>query len=355
MIPLVEATNETSTAGATAHAKWRVLKGMKPWDTWSVNYDWTAIQMGAGNTPFSGIKKGTTVYNQGLAKVTSTKTLATAASKSYAERAILFLHGESDANAGMARDTYRDEMILLKNDWNTDVLAATGQANRLPMLVAQVAISDTGLTGTNHATCFAMLDAAEADPEIFVVVPGYALNFIGDGLHYDAYDQRLIGEYFGKALHRHYIEKRNPGTVRPMAWSILDPRTIEVTFYVPVPPLVFDLETIWPGDVGLGFAIYNASDTGATPVNEIAISDVRIVPGNKVRIVTTANVTAGCFVTYAEKEYVRTVTGGLGSGYRRGPRGCLRDSDFTATYYPNRDGQLTLLPNWCAAFRKALA
>lgn len=345
LIPLVESGNETVASGTTAHAKDALLRVLPLWATF--NQDWIATNMGASATALSGISQGTTPYNAGKAAVTTIQSLAVSAGKTYAERAMLFQHGETDSNISTSQATYLSGMIALKNNWNTDILAITGQTDRIPMFVAQVAFSDT--FDTTLGPTLAMLQAAETDSEVFIIAPGYAFRFINDGLHYKAHDERWIGEYFGKALHRYYIEKRNPGTVRPLTWTRIDATTIDVAFYVPVPPLVFDLDRVWPPDAGLGFAVYDAGGT------EVPIQGVRITGPTTVRITTTTSVAAGYSISYATKIYVRSGTGGLGSGNHRGPRGNLRDSDQTASYYNDAFGNPYPLHNWCAIFKKTLA
>jgi hypothetical protein len=341
---------ETCIMGTTTHAKWRQLKEMRPWDSWAIDYDWvySALNSPSG-TAIANISQGDATYVTALASVTTAKAAATTAGATYAERAILFEHGETDADTGTSQATYLAAMVQLKEDWNTDVAAVTGQTDRIPMFVAQVAIGDTGMvTPTKSTTPLAMLEAAETDDEIFITVPGYIMDH-SDGTHYTAYNQRLIGEYFGKALHRYYIEGRNPSTVRPTAWTILDARTIEVEFYVPVPPLVFDIEKVWPGDLAMGFSVYDGSGVAVT------ITDVKIVDGTKVHITTGADVSAGYDVAYAFRTYSRTSTGGQLAGRRRGARGNLRDSDATLAYYTDENGDEIRLPNWCVIFRKTLA
>lgn len=345
LIDLVETVHETSLPGATAHASDRLLRTLRPWDTFSQR--WIGTQMGAGGTGMSGIEQGTTVYNNGKAAVTSIKALANAAVKTYAERAILFLHGETDSDNGVTQAAYLSDLIDLKDDWNTDILAITGQTDRIPMFIAQCASGD-GMTDTNKGPLLAMLEAAETDDEIKVIFPGYAARFMGDGLHYSGHDERRIGEYFGKALHRYYIEGKDPSTVRPTSWTLIDARCIELEFFVPVPPLVFDLAQVWPPDVGLGFAVY---DSGSL---EIAIESVQIIGPTTVRVYTLADVVAGDRITYAVKTYERNETGGIGAGNRRGGRGCLRDSDTTPSYYEDAAGEPYRLENWCVIFDKEL-
>jgi hypothetical protein len=352
--PLVESGQETCLTACASHAKWRVLKDMKPWNTWSLLYDWVGQNRGGGGATYDNIRKGSTTgtsFSDGITNVTSSKTLAIAASKTYAERAILFLHGESDATNGITRAAYLADIIQLKNDWNTDVIAVTGQANRIPMFIAQVAVGD-GLTA-NNATCLAMEDAAVTDSEIYVIVPGYALNMDnssggGDGLHYGAYDQRLIGEYFGKALHRYYIEKRNPSTVRLLSQAIIDPHTVEMKFYVPVPPLMFDVDTVIPIDSGLGFALWNGS-------TYVAITKARVVASDTVRIYSDTTITAGFKLNYAA-DVINSYGNrrGISAGNHTGGRGCLRDSDYTRCYYPDQSGVFRTLPNWLASFSRTL-
>jgi len=344
LIPYVEpwTVTETCGAGLSSYYSARLRKEVPPWSSY-VN-DIIIYNMGVGSAALASIDKGNANYTAALAAVTNTKAACIAAGKTYAERAVPFLHGEQDTTLNTLRATYLADLIQLKNDWNTDVLAITGQTDRIPFFIEQLAPQST-----NANIAYAMLDAAEADGEFFIVLPAYALSFYpADSLHLTNYHVRLAGEYFGKALYRYYIDRVNPSTVRPLTYRRIDSRTVDVTFYVPVPPLVFDTDWVWPGDAAMGFSAYASG--GA----EIAIDHVKIVNQNTVRVHTSADIAVGDDIAYAAKRYTGGITGGNGAGRRQGSRGCLRDSDRTMSYYTDVYGNRYELPNWCVVFRKTL-
>jgi hypothetical protein len=157
----------------------------------------------------------------------------------------------------------------------------------------------------------------------------------------------MLGAIEGKMLDRYYQDGKSPGTVRPIAMKVLDKRTFEIEFFVPVPPLRWDVDWVWPGDMGLGFAVYNTSG-GA----ELAMASSPQIIGNKVRIRMAADLPAGWRYTYATKAYPSGVTGGVGAGRRKGPRGNLCDSDRTTSFYSDASGVPYRLPNFCAIFDK---
>lgn len=349
LVDLVETTNESCATGAVNHATDALLKRLSPLPQSIYPQQWVVFNMSQGGAPFSDIKKGTSAYNSGLAAVQSRRNLAVAAGKTYAERALVFIHGESDSSAGRSQAAYYADLIQYKNDWNTDVAAITGQTDRIPIFIVQVAIGD-GFSTTSGPS-LGMLQAAESDPDCFLVSAAYALTFIEDGLHATSHDQRGgNGERIGKAINRFYIDGKNPNTVRPISWRLVDPRTIDVEFYVPVPPLVMDIDHVWPGDAGMGFAVYDS--TGP----EIPVIGARVygASGRVVRITTGADVSLTDRITYALKKYTRGLTGGIGAGRHKGARGCLRDSDLTASLYRDAKSRPYPLQNWCAEFDKVL-
>lgn len=345
--PLIETNAESciSILGNSVVARVRDLT--PPWQ--SVPFRMVGNNMGQGGAPYSALKQGTPAYNAGLQKVSQAKALATAAGLTYAEMWMPNAHGETDAANGVSRATYAGYPPEWKNNWNTDVAAVTGQTNRIPMGIIQKSVS-AGAEGASSTT-LAQLDAAEADPEIFIVAPGYIADS-ADGLHYINTSQDLFGEYQAKAMYRYWVQQRSPSTVRPISLQRLDSRTIRVTFFVPVLPLVWDTDRVWPIDQGLGFAIRNNAD-GSTV--QLARSPIILPSGYEIDITVAADLPAAVTVAYATTLPTVNVTGGYGLGRTVGPRGNLRDSDTTpAMFLLDASGRGPSLPNWCAIFEKVI-
>lgn len=267
----------------------------------------------AGGTAYVGLKKGTTVYNAGLAQIDEAIDLAAAAEETYGVRAIVLVHGEQDGNEGsLVYDTYLAEW---QRDYEADINALTGQTGALPMLQTQM----SAIAGSDIP--LAQLRAHVAAPgRIILVGPKYHLPTV-DGSHLTNEGYRQLGEEYGKVYHR-VINQR-------ATWEPLRPRTVSragnvvsVVFHVPSPPLVFDT-TLVAAVTDKGF---EWSGGGAT------ITAVDIVSADTVEI-TLSDSTAGT-LTYAQGADIA---------------GNLRDSDSTDSLNGYD------LFNWCCHFSEAVS
>jgi hypothetical protein len=188
---------------------------------------------------------------------------------SYGVPAITWMQGEAendyrseDWTAPLSRvalmDTYANDLINLKNDWNEDILAITGQKNRIPLFTYQ---TYGALTGQ------AQLVASDRDPEIIVTTPtyytssslnsanGYNPTVWGNWIHIDGDSERLIGEQFAKVMHRVLVDKETWLPLRPIrSWSDQQGDTVYVQYHVPRPPLVLDTDFL-PAVAGAGFVV----------------------------------------------------------------------------------------------------
>ncbi|HEX7891475.1 MAG TPA: hypothetical protein VF522_19140 [Ramlibacter sp.] len=345
VVALTEPVGGESVASGMANGAVNALnRALRPWDTFPMV--WVTKNMGLSGAALSLLGRGNVTYNNGLSDVTTAKNNATAAGKTYAERMISWQHGESDGDAAMDRATYAAALIAYFGDWNTDAKAITGQTDLIPMFIVQQGL---GNVHAGSGPTLGMLDASLSTAGIHVVAPGYIAAGV-DGTHYGGHDQRRFGEYLAKAAHRYYIEKVSPQTVYPTSVRLLEKRTIEVKFYVPVPPLVFDLEQVGAPDDFMGFTLYNGAGVEQT------IATIAITGPDKVLITTAADAAVGWDVGYAIKTIALASRAnyGIGNGRRTGARGNLRDSDRFPSYYTDFFGNPYRLENWCAVFRKTV-
>lgn len=136
---------------------------------------------------------------------------------------------------------YRDQLIAYRQQWSADLTAITGQSGELPMFVYQT----LGPAGD------AQLMAADADPQIHMVGPHYAvpsaINSLyppdrhGDPIHLSADGERWWGEQVGKVMHRVLHEKEAWQPLRPKSAKLETSRdSVVIEFIVPRPPLVVD-------------------------------------------------------------------------------------------------------------------
>ena len=193
----------------------------------------------------------------------------------YSVRAITWMQGERNNDRRLSDwldplvdegflDVYADDLIALKNDWNADLRAISGQRSRIPLFTYQTWGAVSGE---------AQLIAADRDPEIYVVSPTYympsAVNGArafdgryGNFIHLNGDSERWLGVQFAKAMKR-VAKGERWSPLRPRrAWASHDHRTVWIRYHVPRPPIVIDASFL-PAVRGAGFLIRGGTVTDA--------------------------------------------------------------------------------------------
>jgi hypothetical protein len=207
-------------------------------------------------------------YKTSIDDVRRARALADANGWSYQVSAITWMQGEKnndqrldDWDAPLDRDSfltaYAQDLITLKNNWNSDILPITMQSNRIPLFSYQTQYAITGQ---------AQLLASDMDPEIHIVGPTYymysAINSInpltdtwGAAVHLTGDSERWMGAQFAKVIKRVLIDQQAWQPLRPIAaWLSSDRQTVFVQYHVPVPPIVID-NSLMPAAPGAGLYI----------------------------------------------------------------------------------------------------
>lgn len=207
-------------------------------------------------------------YKTSLDDVRRAKAQASARGWSYGVTAITWMQGER--NNDMRLDDWTDpldrpaflaayasELIALKNAWNADILAITGQTRRIPLFSYQTWGAVAGQ---------AQLLASDQDPEIFVVSPTYymasAINSVnplnglwGNWIHLNGESERWLGAQFAKVIKRVLVDGEKWQPLRPLkAWAGSDRKTVYVQYHVPRKPIVLD-RSFLPDTPGAGLFI----------------------------------------------------------------------------------------------------
>jgi hypothetical protein len=163
---------------------------------------------------------------------------------------------------------YAQDLIVLKNDWNSDILSITQLSHRIPMFSYQTLDAISGQ---------AQLLASDMDPEIYVVGPTYymysALNSVnqlsgawGNFIHLTGDSERWLGAQFAKVMKKVLIDKQPWQPLRPTAaWASSDRKTIFVQYHVPVPPIVIDT-SFMPAAAGAGLFILGGPSIASASV-----------------------------------------------------------------------------------------
>jgi hypothetical protein len=185
-----------------------------------------------------------------------------------------------------------------------------------------------------------------------LVAPEYPVEFkYQDSIHLSNAAGRRLGEYFAKAYASVVMAGKAWEPLRP-AEIVRNGPVIDVTFVVPVPPLVLDVVNVTnPGNYGFNFT----DNSGATP----AIASVVLTGASSVRV-TLAQAPSDTAVKYLSYAHIRN-TGPTRGGPTTGARGNLRDSDPTPTRYAAYPAQGDSPPtpnlplyNWGVTFNQLL-
>jgi hypothetical protein len=326
--PLVESNRET-VASAMANNITSLSGG---------TYQSAVTVHGVGNTAYSGLKKGTTPYANGMTQVTNVfNAAASELSKTDRVVGVAIIHGEADHQQFTTAAEYESYLVEWQHDYETDSKAITGQVDIVPLFTDQMA----SFTGYNAATSVipgAQLAAAENNPgKIVLVGPKYFLNY-SDYAHLNNTSYRWLGGYYGKVMKKVLIDKE--------AWRPLTPdsvlrsgKIIYAKFHVPAGQLALDTTLVSPR-TNYGFE-YSDSTSSAT------ISSVEILNTDTVKI-TLSNVPTG----YSQKlGYAHTGTAGSlpGAQVAGSAAGNLRDTD-TATSLAG-----DTLYNWAVNFENPIS
>jgi lysophospholipase L1-like esterase len=257
--------------------------------------------------------------------------LAKAEGKTYGIAAVLMTHGETDSGSS----TYKDELIKLFADYNTDLRAITGQTESIPMFLSQQFAYPQGAGQRPLATQTQWQLGVERPTEFVCVGPKYQFPGKGDGVHLNVEGYRQYGEKVAQVYYERIVLGRDWAPLQPTA-ATRDGRKVIVTFHVPVPPLVweesFSDSSRWP--TGKGFELRQINSIVPIESVEISGNTVVITAGKDL---PATNLTVGYAMT-ANSAQMTTAS----KSFRWGK---LRDSDPFVGYVTSAH-----LPNYAVSF-----
>lgn len=339
LVPAIETIAETPLSG---FANLLIEKLISEYDFSLNSQDFKLLisAPGRGGASIASLKKGTERYNQLIQDVTEGLARSNELGKTYTVGTVCWTQGEAD----FYDPNYYTVLKQLLIDINTDIKAITGQSDDVQFPMYQLA-SYAFLNGFGtpeaalnpHAT-FALAKICEDLPNAHLAVPAYIFDY-PDNLHLDSVGYKWMGAYYAYTYKKTIIDKE---TYYPLSVKTIlaQKNIIEITFNVPVLPLVFDTE--WVSDPGnKGFRV--TDNLG----NPITINSVTIVRNDCVKLITSSNVSSGFHVQYGIGVTDRK------SGRLNGPRGCLRDSQGDTIIF-DKDGLNKPLHNWCLIFNKTI-
>lgn len=352
LVPLVEQQDSTQTGNtassyifaesvatsmATAVTTALMKKGYKHTVAFGINA-WSGHAI-------SDLQPGGQTFTNGLTMLGAFKSLATAAGKTMALRAIVMDEGEADEGGSNA--SYATNVLSYYSNATAQYAAVTGQTLPIWLIMSQLGNSQVNNHLTTGIIPYLQLQAAAALPDqIFISGPGYLYPRLVDGQHLTPDATRLKAEYHAKVY---------SALVRGQRWRPVQPKTITilgkviiVNFEVPVAPLVFDTSgavVTEPSFVTGSLHGFEFTDGTSSPPS--IISATVMEDGVSVKFVLSAVPTVGA-QWYLSAAY--TATANAAGGPTTGPRTTLRDSDQTQSV--NGYGTLS---NWCVSFHQAIS
>ena len=292
---------------------------------------------GQGATPIAYLSKGQPPYERLLEDIRTAYNKAVDKEWDFQVPAVCWMQGESDLFDYTGVD-YKAMLYQFQQDISRDIRSITHQKNDVRIVCYQTNLVSNAVhfqpmsyDCVETAVPQAMMELVRDDSMFWASAPTYPYSFARELKHIDGVSQKRLGFLAAQSVLGiiRGDRQRQQGLV-PLT-AVSEDTVICLRFSVPCPPLMLDTVLVKnPGHYG--FSVI-------TPQNEDILKTVSL-SGDSI-ILTCSRPTSGCKVRYA-------VNGErLKSGWEKGPRGNLRDSQPAVTFI-----QGTAYPShhWCYQF-----
>ncbi len=304
------------------------------------SYQMLGVAPGEGSKRVSYLNKGTVYYDRIIAAATYGLARALDLNRTFRVQAMFWTQGEKDSEIGTSSATYQTLLAGLRDDFNADVTAITGDTYEIPMITYQL-VSHMADDVVYPHIALALLELHKNDPNFYLATPMYPFTYASgdDNQHLTNLSSKKLGAYYGLVYKRVVVDGLEWEPLRPLS-TVRQGKVVEIKFNVPRGPLTLDTTLVTnPGDYG--FTLRTAADA------EITIASVTVVAPDRVRIVADTAVDAGSKVGYA-------LYGAAPFNAANMPRGNLRDSQGVDVVF-DPDALAIPLHNWCVLFEETLS
>lgn len=296
----------------------------------------TAAKDGA---TYDELRKGSTtftIYSQLTTQMAQTKTALHGVPMTV--RAILLWWGEKSIQDG-TENVVASQMNQLRQDYDTDAKAITGQSSDVLMFHDQVAAWPFYGFTTSQVPIQQLKVAREHPATDFIVTPDYVYPS-ADGTHLTNRSYQHNGAQFGKVM-RHVQLNGLWRPFAPIGFCVIGTQ-LQVKLAVPVPPLVFDtIRVALKANAGFELKSGNGAKIIGVSINgpDTILFDLTTAPSLDARL------------RYA---FTGTLNAWSGPGLRSdhkdagSARGNIRDSDDRISIYDDP------LNNWLLVFDDAI-
>ncbi len=241
----------------------------------------------------------------------------------------LNLYDDNTSGATSDKDSYKNLLLALKNDMQKDIMDIYGQSQK-PVFITYQAGS---IAKNKELTSIGLAELEASNTYDDIICSGPLYQMPHRGVHLDPNGYRWYGEMLAKVYYKTQVLKEDFKPLQPKKIYRIGSNQIGILFHVPVPPLVFDIQTL-PQAQNYGFVV--KKDGVRQTISTINIS------GNEIIITCTANLTGTVEVIYGEGRITTSTLDVQGTtqntvgdvNYRFGN---LRDSDNYPSYYTYLD------------------
>lgn len=308
---------------------------------------------GVNGAAIAAIKKGTASYTQLITRLTWTAALMATEGRMYSPDFMLYMQGEADMALGTPRATYEAAVIQLHTDFETDLTPVRKSGLKQVSIMYQTSSHGyyNGTPGNPPENITAaQLNIALTHSHIdmwgptYMCLPGNHVEGQGN-VHHNNHGYRLQGLYAQKVV-RHRLRTRsaeNPEgekylPVHAISAQKINDTTVLINMHTYFPPLVIDSSIVSElADGKHGVELHDST-------GRLAIADVSIVGGNKIKVVSSVPIGAGAFVATAWTPENRGPLDGNNRypewyfGRETGVRTTIHDSDPETTDLINENG-----------------
>lgn len=250
----------------------------------STDFDYILLGSAPGqsNTAIAGLAKGSTPYTNLINDVTYGLSNAQALGKSYAVDVVYWSQGERDISLNTARLTYKNALLQLYTDLNTDIKAITGQSHDIKIVMYQCTTYDQFTAGYAGAKiALAQLDAAKANSNIVLATSIYALeHFSATNVHLAGVGYANLGGYYGLAAKRAIVDGAQWANLYPTRLT-RQGTILEIEFPDTGYPIAAS-STLFPSQ-----ANYGLTAVGVDGITNNPIVSVTVTAPRRVRVVLT--------------------------------------------------------------------
>lgn len=269
---------------------------------------------GQGATSIVDMGKGSKAYNKFLEEIKGAYEEANDKGWAFVVPAFVWMQGEDDITEKKSKN-YKKDLIAFQKALNIDVKTITKQKKDVICICYQTncltlskEFNENAFNGKETSVPEGQMELIRDNPLFMASGPTYPYSFVGERVHIDGLSQKRLGYLTGLSVIRLLESQPGKGLI-PEKFSISGD-TVLIKFNVPSPPLVVDTIAVRKAD-NYGFSVIDPANTNI--IQKVIIKD------NQVKLYCKKS-PAGCKVRYA-------VNGQTGkSGYQKGPRGNLRDS-----------------------------